>query len=378
MKKDFNILSPTFLRALSVYLRMYNNDRQEEEKLRLIARLLYALILILVSAMTATILVLTLTSAAPPAANHKPPARPVFAFHSGFWINLHHFLYYQALLHAPGGKTNTRKLSYRDTTEIVALDKSEQTIWLRAIDYYRRNLIQKDLLFDEDMVRAKDALEDQETNAGLKVSDALPAEWQSLLIAVAPGYRLHFWKQQDQLNRQWIADARPLLAEHGPRIAATLEKDYLTPWPEDTIRVDITNYASWSGAYTTTHPDRITISAVDTANRGPAALEVLFHEASHIVIDSLQTRIDQQCLQDNRRLPNDALWHALLFYTTGDVVKKELGGNYLPYAYKNGLWTRAWPMYITPLEQDWQPWLDRTTTIDAALEKLVRDVEVKN
>lgn len=35
-------------------------------------------------------------------------------------------------------------------------------------------------------------------------------------------------------------------------------------------------------------------------------------------------------------------------------------------------------MYVTALQQDWQPWLDRQTSVDAALEKLVRDVEVKN
>ena len=97
-----------------------------------------------------------------------------------------------------------------------------------------------------------------------------------------------------------------------------------------------------------------------------------------MIIDTLQARIDRLGLQDHRQLPNGTLWHALLFYTTGEVVKKELGHDYQPYAYKNGLWTRAWPMYVTALQQDWQPWLDRQTSVDAALEKLVRDVEVKN
>lgn len=32
---------------------------------------------------------------------------PVFEFHSGFWVNLHHFLYHEA--RAPGGKRTARR-----------------------------------------------------------------------------------------------------------------------------------------------------------------------------------------------------------------------------------------------------------------------------
>jgi hypothetical protein len=51
---------------------------------------------------------------------------------------------------------------------------------------------------------------------------------------------------------------------------------------------------------------------------------------------------------------------------------------YVPYAYKNGLWKRAWPMYIGPLEMDWMPYVAGTTSFETAIELLVRQVEVDN
>ena len=110
-------------------------------------------------------------------------------------------MYYQALLHTPTTGRNTRKLSYRDTAAITSLDKTGKQYWQQAIDYYQKNLIHKDLLFDNGMVRVKDILEDQESRTDLKEISGLPTDWQSLLIAVASSYKKHFWKAQDQLNR---------------------------------------------------------------------------------------------------------------------------------------------------------------------------------
>ena len=89
------------------------------------------------------LLVFALTTTTLIALSPKRPAAtpPVFSFHSGFWINLHHFLYYQALLHTTTTGRNTRKLSYRDTAAITSLDKTEQQYWQQAIDYYQKNLI---------------------------------------------------------------------------------------------------------------------------------------------------------------------------------------------------------------------------------------------
>ena len=132
-------------------------------------------------------------------------------------------------------------------------------------------------------------------------------------------------------------------------------------------------YANWAGAYTTTNSTLITVSSVDPANQGDAALEVLFHEASHAMISGVQEAISAQCKTKNVLLDPPTLWHAVLFYTTGELVK-ELIPSYTPFAEANGVWVRAWPMYIGPLKQDWQPYLDGKVPFDSAVTAIVKDV----
>lgn len=99
----------------------------------------------------------------------------------------------------------------------------------------------------------------------------------------------------------------------------------------------------------------------------------MFHEASHGISDRLEHAISAECRKQNLLLPRRDLWHAVLFYTAGEVVRRQLG-DYTPYAEKNGLWKRAWPMYIGALEKDWQPYLDGKIPFDSAVIALVKDV----
>lgn len=296
----------------------------------------------------------------------------LFEFHSGFWINLHHFVYYQALLRNPSNGKLPPNLS--DTAAMDILTAAQRKTWLSAIDYYKNNMINKDLLLDANMVNIKNILEEDENKD--KLSDTrLPQELATVLNNLSDSYRTFFWKKQNENNQLWISQVQPLINKYKDTLISELGNIYLTPWPKEVIRVDITNYASWSGAYTSIGPNRITISSVDPNNQGVAALEIIFHEASHLLIDKIADDLFKICRQDNKILPRRDLWHAILFYTTGEIIKKHIK-SYTPYAYQNGLWSRAWPMYIQYLETDWQPYLKGTQQYDTVLLKLVRDVEL--
>src|SRR4030095_17206915 len=67
-------------------------------------------------------------------------------------------------------------------------------------------------------------------------------------------------------------------------------------------------------------PRRVTVSSSDPRNQGAEALEVLFHEASHGIADGVQDAIFRECRQRDKPIPRD-LWHALLFYHTGEVIR---------------------------------------------------------
>lgn len=281
---------------------------------------------------------------------------PLFDFHSGFWLNLDLALYQAA--------------QPRATPDRIANNNPD---WKEAVSYYRANMASKDLLLDGAMVSVKNALEDQEEADSLQPNkDLTPALIGCLQRAEAP-YRNSLWPQQDQANKSWIQRVRTLLDLYGDQLAKSLSAAYQAPWTAGSIRVDLANYASWAGAYTTNDPTRITISSIDQANQGNAALEVLFHEASHGLSDKLERAITAECKQQNVSLPRRDLWHAILFYTTGEIVRRALP-SYTPYAAANGLWTRAWPMYLNPLNRDWRPYLDGRASFSSAITAIVKDV----
>src|SRR5262249_6076200 len=154
-----------------------------------------------------------------------------------------------------------------------------------------------------------------------------------------------WWPEHDRANRRWVAAVAPLIRQKGLGLAERLADIYQSRWPKGKIRVEVTAYANWAGAYTTLDPLRVTISSRDPGNQGDAALEIVFHEASHGLAGTVQAAIVRECRQRNKAIPRD-LWHALLFYTTGETIKAAMkqdgqpatkpGPSYVPYAIREG------------------------------------------
>jgi hypothetical protein len=317
----------------------------------------------------------------PEQAAEKAPV-PVFEFHSGFWVNLHHFLYQQARARtSPGGTGAETPVS----TE--ALSAEEKRAWSAALEFYSAGFAERDLLFNGDMVLIKNRLAEMETCADLSgraardCASGLRPELIAALEGAAPVYRTHWWPQHDRANRAWIAAVGSLVRQYGARLAQQLAEAYESSWPSDLLHVDVVNYGGPNGAYTTLDPAHITISAADSRNQGPAALEIVFHEASHTLAGAVRDAIARECRQRGKPIPRD-LWHALLFYTTGEIVKRALrtpgnaagtaaAPNYTPYALRNGLYERGWSNYEHALELYWQPYLDGRADFGSAVARLV-------
>ena len=341
--------------------------------------------------------VLTLLSllliALPPGASARPAnpqgevsgiTLPVFELHSGFWINLHHFLYQQARQQREdkAGKPSSAPPA------VPSLPAAERAAWDAALSYYAANFADRDLLFNSDLVELKDQLGNLESCGELsgktaKECDAgLPPALTQALEGAAPVYRAHWWPQHDRDNRRWIAQVAPLVRQNGVELAQRLAEIYQAKWPATKIRVDVTAVANWAGAYTTLEPLRVTISSEDPRNQDGAALEVLFHEASHGLAGPVQGAIVRECRQRGKPIPRD-LWHALLFYTTGEAVKSMMRASsqaerpakgsdgYVPYAVRERLYTRGWEGYQRVLERYWQPYLDGKSDFDDAIVRMV-------
>ena len=134
--------------------------------------------------------------------------------------------------------------------------------------------------------------------------------------------------------------------------------------------------SSGTGTTAENQPITITLSSTDPGNQGASGFEVLFHEASHALAERVSNTIARECRERGKPIPRD-LWHALLFYTTGEVVQRALkssnaqAGSYAPYAVREGLYTRGWSGYLLLLERFWQSYLDGKTDFDAAIARMV-------
>ena len=301
----------------------------------------------------------------------------LFEFHSGFWINLHHFLYRQAQASEPQGP-HPLSISKADSDELQQLSAAELATWNEVLSYYSRSVVNRDLLFDHDLIQTKNQLEDAETSSNLS-NVKIPAELKAALLRAAPIYRAHWWVRHDKANQEWIARLETLVKQYGLTISTRLSTVYDEPWPDYPVRVDAVAYANWAGAYTSDEPTRPTISTTEPANQGVAALEIVFHETSHGMMDKVMDAMQSAETSFNADHPGSAfhpgsLWHAVLFYTAGEIVAEQIPG-YVPYADQNGLWHRAWPPPDRSLiERDWKPHMDGSVALQLALTKLVSDL----
>lgn len=321
---------------------------------------------------------------------------PVFELHSGFWINLHHTLYYEARQKKalPTGDMGSGKTAASVPKTALGgkqVSEAEHRAWDEAVTYYAENYAEKDLLFSTELIELKDQLGDFEDCDELsgrkrKFCDAgLPPKLTQILEVAAPVYRAHLWPEHDRANRNWILHVAPLVREQGVGISERLADIYRVRWPQGRIRVDVSAYANAAGAYTTVDPLRVTISSLDLRNQGGEALEVLFDEGSHGIAEPVQAAIIRECRQRDKPIPRD-LWHALVLYTTGEVIRPVLASFEATAAGKTGppqgssspsrtvreiFSQRGWKDYLDLLQRFWQPYLEGKATFDDAIARMV-------
>lgn len=293
-----------------------------------------------------------------------------FEFHSGFWINLHHFLYEQALLRRKQGT------SAPTTTQLTP---DQEQLWNAALDYYIKSMIKRDFVTDQGMIETNDKLAENEMAPDLTKS-GIDVELAKTIESVAPIYGAKWWPQHDRANRFWISVAIPMVKLLGPTLIEQLTVAYKAKWPSGPVRVDVVEYANWAGAYTTLGRQVHVTIATDPANQGFVALELLFHEASHSMVGPrygpVPRAIANESRKRNKPIP-DGLWHAIIFYTSGEFTKRNLREHgvtdYVPIGYR-GLYERAWPRLQRPLELHWQPYLDGKVDFETAMSNLVEAV----
>ena len=335
-------------------------------------------------------LAVILSSAAPLRAQFEEPTvePPVIEFHSGFWVNLHHFLYLEARLRGSGETRALSQPEFASDPPAGELTPAERTAWNAALDAYSKDWAERNLLQNGDMTIINDRLSDLENcedispHAGPACAAGLRPDLVNVLMEAAPVYRAHWWTEQNRENRDWIAGVTPLIHSMGSDLAMQLVRVYRQAWPATRLRVDVAWYAGPEGSYTTLLPPHVTIASHDSRNQGLLAFEMLFHEASHMLAGAVNEDIERRCRDLGKPIPRD-LSQALLLYTTGELVSREVAASpaqaarngaaaiYTPYAIRNGLYDHGWASYQVALEKFWQNYLDGKLDFDTAIARIV-------
>jgi hypothetical protein len=278
----------------------------------------------------------------------------VFEFHSGFWVNLHQFLFDRAMdqKSPPSGSA----------------------AWQEAVDYYRREVVKHNLL-DDDMAALNNRLA-RAGGAATLTGAGVDAPLAAVLEKAAVEYRRLWWPEHDKGNRAWIEAARPLIARYGAAMKKDIAAAFQTEWPREAIRTEVAVAASWAGAYTTNHPTLITISSVDKSYQGMASVEMLFHEASHSLDGTVNEALAREAESRKVLFQRRGFSHAVLFYTVGEVARRHLGADYQPYGFKHGTLEGGWPGSPPVLEKDWKPYLEGRISFAEAVRASVRDYGV--
>ncbi|MEM8763185.1 MAG: hypothetical protein AAGD88_05210 [Bacteroidota bacterium] len=276
-------------------------------------------------------LFLTLLSSPTPAQPQAPSVLDStlhYVFHNNYWINLHHFLYQKA----SGGQLS--KLLQDGNRMLVIGEKPvEASLTIRqrssldsAIGYYKSNVIQKSLL--RGLGYERYWLQKQVGSKAVKDS-TVSQEFVDVLNSVSTTYRETYWPIHKKHNAEILEHQISNIRKLEKRVISRMERLSLNPWPSKAkVRVDLTVYANYAGAYTPTRPIfNVIVSTVDPNSLGPDFLETIFHEGSHLLFryesawrDSIFQTFEAGVYK--MKFPRH-LWHVSLFYLCGQVCKEE-------------------------------------------------------
>ncbi|MEO5819615.1 MAG: hypothetical protein ABIT71_03860 [Vicinamibacteraceae bacterium] len=313
----------------------------------------------------------------------QPSGRPAvatttrFAFYSDFATNLS-----DGLIAAGRARRSKTAELFRSGAEKACFDElsvAERAAWNRAVDYYAE-VVSPGQFTDREQSLPRLEL------AGVVKKEALTNATDQRFLeiiggfrgAAAPAYERCRWSAQDAANRHWIGNVLPLLARHEKTLGQRLSELYGTQWAGLPFRVDVVETVSHAGADSLNlRPPglHILVSSANPGNQDRAALEVVFHEASHFLTGRdtpLREALEAAARNVGGRAPGD-LAHPVHFFMTGEAVRRVLENAgeppYTPYLYALSLFSGE---LRDALKKTWPAYMDGKRTLQDTAEDLIR------
>lgn len=292
-----------------------------------------------------------------------------FTFHSNFWVNLHHFLYQQAK-----NKYVAKQYAVPERAILANLKEKDKAAYEQAIAYYKKSILNRSY-FNRQSIDTKSLLIQNKSTKKLR-KKGLDQSLSKVLNKFAPVYKKHFWPLHHQANSKTIQTYLPKIQKFESDAFHLISTWGQNSWPQQKIRVDISKFANWAGAYTTNKPTIVTISSVDKRHQGSLFLEILFHEASHSIISgrryAVATAIKEAAQVLDTKAPR-GLWHYILFYFAGKATQKQLkaeGNSHRLYMQGRRL---VLPQNFALMEKSFAPYFAGKATLQEAITPIMKD-----
>ena len=332
---------------------------------------------------TATVLTAVMMLIAPCVGLAQPSGRAAvattshFAFYSDFATNLN-----DALIAAGSARRSKKTELFHSGAEEACFDElpaAERAAWNRAVDYYA------EIVSPGQFTAPEQSLPRLEL-AGVVKKEALTNATEQRFLeiiggfrgAAAPVYERCRWSSQDAANRRWIDNVLPLLALHEKTLGQRLSELYGTPWAGLPFRVDVVETVSWAGADSLNLRSpglHMLVSSANPGNQDRAALEVVFHEASHFLTGfqtPLRAALEAAARNVGGSVPGD-LTHPVHFFMTGEAVRRVLDKPgeppYTSYLYAMSLFSNE---FRDAIKKTWPAYMDGKRTLQEAAADLIR------
>lgn len=298
-----------------------------------------------------------------------------FDFRSNYVLNLHHFLLKKASAFGRMKKESQKQFDSLFTEIKTPVDEKMKPMVMAAIKYYADSLAGKNMLFDPEMTSLKYLMESCQNLEDL-TSKNISTDLNLALTQASEFYSQYLWNEQDKLNREFISTRLDDIKKIENDVIRNSSKYYQYKYNGVKFRIDMVDYATFFGAYTTTEPYiSAVISSTYKSHSGSQGIEVIFHEASHGMIDSVFLTQQTICKDKNLEFDHN-IWHTILFYSTGMFVKNELQKQNIDheiYIYKNKLGdiNPSVKKTIESVAENWQLYLDDKTTMNEAISQIL-------
>ena len=267
-----------------------------------------------------------------------------FQFHIDPWMSLHHFAYHFV-------REEEQSLKLRGDVPLAEDDRDAISAEFRSacasLNTAYRPYIEGSLLHDA----STRGLTRELWNGPEALSDSAVRD---ALSACMPVYELTHWPSHRAVSQAFLEELTTQLEMHESAMADALADALESAWSDAPIRVDISPYANWAGAYTDDLPPSITISSFDETV-STYAFEILFHEAAHTGAFGASLDAAANTALDAVGMENNRFWHYILFFVTGKTVSDVFDDpDYLPYSRAAGLTeSPSASVFYKALDESW-------------------------